>query len=123
MSLKTIKLFTSQFFLFIVFLSEISSSPDDDLKRAIKLSLQDSGLPSVSSDGSGPTDNVSQSHEHVGSSTQSHGHTDSSSQSHGHTDSSSQSHGHTDSSVQSQQSKSQPDSDSDSEYDFCNIML
>lgn len=31
--------------------SELSSSPDDDLKQAIKLSLQDSGLPQEGTDG------------------------------------------------------------------------
>ena len=43
--------------------SEVSSSPDDDLKKAIKLSLQDSGLPSMGEDGSGHTDSLLQSHQ------------------------------------------------------------
>lgn len=41
------------------FPSDISSSPDDDIKRAIRLSLQDSGLPPAGSDGSGNTDRSS----------------------------------------------------------------
>lgn len=49
--------------MFISPFSEVSSSPDDDLKKAIKLSLQDSGLPSVGHDGSGHTDSSSQIHQ------------------------------------------------------------
>jgi len=47
--------------MFISKFSEVSSSPDDDLQKAIKLSLQDSGLPSMGHDGSGHTDCSSQS--------------------------------------------------------------
>ena len=49
-------------FVYLSF-SEVSSSPDDDLTRAIKLSLQDSGLPPAEKDGSGHTDSSSQSHQ------------------------------------------------------------
>ena len=41
------------------FPSDISSSPDDDLKRAISLSLQDSGLPPAGNDSNGNTDRSS----------------------------------------------------------------
>ena len=40
--------------------SELSSSPDDDLKQAIKLSLQDSGLPQEGTDGIGCADSSPQ---------------------------------------------------------------
>ena len=40
--------------------SELSSSPDDDLKQAIKLSLQDSGLPQEGTDGTGRADSSPQ---------------------------------------------------------------
>ena len=48
--------------MFISPFSEVSS-PDDDLQKAIKLSLQDSGLPSMGHDGSGHTDSSLQSHQ------------------------------------------------------------
>lgn len=50
-------------YMFISLFSEVSSSPDDDLKKAIKLSLQDSGLPSMGHDGSGHTDSKLQSRQ------------------------------------------------------------
>ena len=53
--------FSYWLFLIIVSLLDVSSSPDDDLERAIKLSLQDSGIPPGGNDGSGPTDSSSQS--------------------------------------------------------------
>ena len=49
--------------MFISPFSEVSSSPDDDLQKAIKLSLQDSGLPSMGHDGNGHTDTSAQSHQ------------------------------------------------------------
>ena len=50
-------------YMFISLFSEVSSSPDDDLKKAIKLSLQDSGLPSTGHDRGGHTDSSLQSRQ------------------------------------------------------------